>query len=166
MNGPAMGLAASVFLACAVEAVEALTIVLAVGSTRDWRSTLSGVLAAIIVLAVLALALGPALTSLPIGALRVGVGGLLLVFGLQWLRKAILRACGLKALHDEHQTFAEEAQAAMASWRKAYTEAQAALASWHKAHTEAQAALASGHAPRQALLLDRAAAVREICLRW
>src|SRR5438876_11195564 len=53
-----------------------------------------------------------------------------------------------------------EAQAALASGRKAYTEAQAALASWRKAHTEAQAAVASGHAPRQALLLDRAAAVR------
>jgi uncharacterized membrane protein len=115
VTGPELGLAASVFLACAVEAVEALTIVLAVGSTRDWRSTLSGVLVAIIVLAVLSLALGPALTSLPIGALRVGVGGLLLVFGLQWLRKAILRACGLKALHDEHETFAEQAQAARAA---------------------------------------------------
>ena len=67
----------------------------------------------------------------------------------------------LASWHKAHT----EAQAAMASWRKAYTEAQAALASWHKAHTEAQAALASGHAPRQALLLDRAAAVREICLR-
>jgi hypothetical protein len=59
-----------------------------------------------------------------------------------------------------------EAQAALASWRKAYMEVQAALASWRKAHMEAQAALASGRAPRQALLLDRAAAVREICLRW
>jgi hypothetical protein len=58
-----------------------------------------------------------------------------------------------------------EAQAALASWRKARMEAQAAVASWRKAHTEAQAAVASGRVPRQALLLDRAAAVREICLR-
>lgn len=115
MNGPELGLAASVFLACAVEAVEALTIILAVGSTRDWPSTLSGVLAGITVLAALTVVLGPALTSLPIAALRVAVGGLLLVFGLQWLRKAILRASGLKARHDEQETFAEEAGAARAA---------------------------------------------------
>jgi hypothetical protein len=59
-----------------------------------------------------------------------------------------------------------EAQAALASWHKAYMKAQAALASWRKAYMEAEAAVASGRAPRQALLLDRAAAVREICLRW
>src|SRR5471032_2626357 len=101
MNGAELGLAASVFLACAVEAVEALTIVLAVGVTRSWRSAMIGVGGACALLAVVVAALGPALTALPIDALRVVVGGLLLVFGLQWLRKAILRGSGLKALHDE-----------------------------------------------------------------
>ena len=112
MNGAEFGLALSVFLACAVEAVEALTIVLAVGFTRSWRSAFTGVGAAVVVLAVLTAALGPALTSLPINTLRLVVGGLLLVFGLQWLRKAILRASGLKALHDEGAAFEEERVAA------------------------------------------------------
>src|ERR1700733_8218521 len=101
MSGSEVGLAVSVFVACAVEAVEALTIVLAVGVTRGWRSTFIGVGAAVVALAALAAALGPALTSLPIDDLRLVIGVLLLVFGLQWLRKAILRAAGLKALHDE-----------------------------------------------------------------
>jgi uncharacterized membrane protein len=112
MSGAEIGLAVSVFLACAVEAVEALTIVLAVGTTRSWSSALSGVGAAAVALAAIVLALGPALTSLPIDALRVLVGGVLLIFGLQWLRKAILRAAGVKASHDELQTYAEEAEAA------------------------------------------------------
>src|SRR5579863_10047893 len=112
MTGTQLGLAVSVFLACAVEAVEALTIVLAVGVTRSWRSTLTGVGAALAVLAALTAALGPALTALPIDVLRVVVGALLLIFGLQWLRKAILRASGLKALHDEAAAFAEETEAA------------------------------------------------------
>jgi uncharacterized membrane protein len=115
MSGAEVGLAISVFLACAVEAVEALTIVLAVGTTRGWSSAMSGVGAATLALAAIVAALGPALTSLPIDLLRVLVGGLLLVFGLQWLRKAILRAAGLKAKHDELQTFAEEARAARAA---------------------------------------------------
>jgi uncharacterized membrane protein len=105
MSGPEFGLALSVFLACMVEAVEALTIVLAVGYTRSWRSTLTGVGAAAALLVVVTAALGPALTSVPINALRVLVGGLLLIFGLQWLRKAILRAAGLKALHDEQEAY-------------------------------------------------------------
>jgi uncharacterized membrane protein len=112
MTGIELSLAVSVFLACAVEAVEALTIVLAVGSTRSWRSAISGVLAALLALAVLIAALGPALTSLPIDVLRIVVGGLLLVFGLQWLRKAILRAAGLKSMHDELAIFEAEAAAA------------------------------------------------------
>jgi uncharacterized membrane protein len=112
MSGAELGLALSVFLACAVEAVEALTIVLAVGSTRSWRSAMSGVGAAILVLAALVAALGPALTALPIDVLRLAVGGLLLIFGLQWLRKAILRSAGLKAKHDELETYEEELQAA------------------------------------------------------
>ena len=112
MSGPQLSLAVSVFLACAVEAVEAFTIVLAVGSTRRWSSALLGVGAAGLALAVLVAALGPALTVLPIGVLRLAVGGLLLVFGLQWLRKAILRAGGVKALHDEEAIFEQEAAAA------------------------------------------------------
>jgi uncharacterized membrane protein len=112
MSGPQFSLAISVFLACAVEAVEAFTIVLAVGSTRKWSSALLGVGAATVVLGVVIAALGPALTVLPLEVLRLGVGGLLLVFGLQWLRKAILRAGGAKALHDEMATFEKDAETA------------------------------------------------------
>ncbi len=115
MSGADIGLALSVFLACTVEAVEALTIVLAVGTTRGWSSAMSGVGAATLALAVIVAALGPALTSLPIGVLRVIVGGLLLIFGLQWLRKAILRSAGLKAKHDELQIYAQETLAARAA---------------------------------------------------
>jgi uncharacterized membrane protein len=112
MSGSELGLAVSVFFACTVEAVEALTIVLAVGVTRSWRSALAGVAAALVVLAILTAALGPTLTLLPLGTLRVVVGGLLLIFGLQWLRKAILRAAGLKAIHDEAAIFQREQAAA------------------------------------------------------
>jgi uncharacterized membrane protein len=105
-------LLASVFLACAVEAVEAVTIVLAVGTTRGWRSALAGTAAAVVVLAVIVVALGPALTALPIGALRVAIGGLLLIFGLQWLSKAILRASGVKAEHDELLIYEQQSDAA------------------------------------------------------
>jgi len=112
VSGQQVGLALSVLAACAVEAVEALTIVLAVGATRSWRSALTGVGAAVGVLAVITAALGPAVTALPLNVLRVAVGGLLLVFGLQWLRKAILRASGFKARHDETAAFASEQDAA------------------------------------------------------
>ncbi|HSC04630.1 MAG TPA: hypothetical protein VLC49_14970 [Solirubrobacteraceae bacterium] len=115
MSGPQLGLAISVFLACAVEAVEALTIVLAVGVTRSWRWALAGVAAAAAALAVIVAALGPALDAVPIDALRVIVGALLLVFGLQWLRKAVLRAAGLKAQRDEVKAFAAETDAARAA---------------------------------------------------
>jgi len=91
----------AVMLATAVEMVEALTIVLAVGVTRGWRATLYGVGAALAVLAVLVAAIGPALSHLSLTPLRLVVGGLLLLFGLQWIRKAILRSGGRKALHDE-----------------------------------------------------------------
>ncbi len=114
MTGSEWALAVSVFLACAVEAVEALTIVLAVGTTRSWRSALYGVGVGVLALAVVVAALGPAVGSIPIGALRVVVGGLLLVFGLQWLRKAVLRAAGLKALHDEEAIFVRETELARA----------------------------------------------------
>ncbi len=115
MSGQALGLVVSVFLACAVEAVEALTIVLAMGTTRGWRSALSGAATALLALALVTAILGPRLTSLPIDTLRLVVGGLLLVFGLQWLRKAILRGAGLKSLHDEEETFREETASAAAA---------------------------------------------------
>jgi uncharacterized membrane protein len=105
----------AVFLGCVVEAVEALTIVLAAGTSRDWRSAISGVVSGIVLLAVVVAVLGPALTVLPLGALRVVVGGLLVIFGLQWLRKAVLRACGLRALHDEDASYALELAAANAA---------------------------------------------------
>ena len=105
----------SAFLASAVEMVEALTIVLAVGVTRDWRSSLSGLGVAVVVLAAIVAVLGPALTLIPIDSLRLVVGALLLVFGLQWLRKAILRASGYVALHDEEVAFAREAEEARAA---------------------------------------------------
>jgi uncharacterized membrane protein len=88
--------------------VEALTIVLAVGVSRQWRSTLIGVVVALLALAAVVAALGPALTLVPIDALRVVVGTLLLIFGLQWLRKAILRASGHIALHDEQAIYERE----------------------------------------------------------
>jgi len=97
----------AVFLACAVEAVEATTIVLAAGTARDWRSAGIGTAAALATLAVIVAILGPAVSDIPLRGLRVVVGALLLVFGLQWLRKAILRASGHKALHDEDKLFAE-----------------------------------------------------------
>jgi uncharacterized membrane protein len=115
MSTSAILIVLGAFLASAVEMVEALTIVLGVGVVRGWRSTLIGVAAAGLVLAVLVAALGPALSHIPIETLRFVVGALLLAFGLQWLRKAILRSSGYKALHDEDETFREErAQAAAA----------------------------------------------------
>jgi uncharacterized membrane protein len=96
----------AVFLGCLVEAVEALTIVLAAGRARDWPSALAGVLAGLLCLAASVAILGPALSALPLDGLRLFVGGLLLIFGLQWLRKAILRASGHKALHDEAVAYA------------------------------------------------------------
>src|SRR5436189_3521275 len=98
----------AVFVASAVEGVEAVTIVLAAGLTRGWRSALTGAGAALFVLTAIVAALGPALTALPFDTLRLVVGGLLLVFGLQWLRKAILRASGYVPLHDEAAAYAAE----------------------------------------------------------
>jgi uncharacterized membrane protein len=95
----------AVALATAVEMVEALTIVLAVGVTRGWRSTLAGVGVALAALGIVVVAVGPAVSRLPLTPLRLVVGGLLLIFGLQWMRKAILRSSGYKALHDEDAIF-------------------------------------------------------------
>ena len=107
MGASAAALFIAVFLACVVEAVEATTIVLAAGTARDWRSAGVGTATALAVLAVLVAVLGPAVSEIPLRGLRVVVGALLLVFGLQWLRKAILRASGHKALHDEDKLYAE-----------------------------------------------------------
>jgi uncharacterized membrane protein len=94
-------LVGAVFLASTVEMVEALTIVLAVGHVRGWRSALQGVGVALLALAALVGAFGPALVHVPLSALRLVVGSILLIFGMQWLRKAILRSSGHKAKHDE-----------------------------------------------------------------
>lgn len=107
----------TVFLACAVEAVEATTIVLAAGTARDWRSTLQGLGVALLCLAGIIVVVGPAISLIPINALRLFVGLLSLAFGLSWLRKAVLRASGRKALHDEDAIY--RAQLAEASAAKA-----------------------------------------------
>lgn len=112
----AFGLISAVFVAAAVEVVEAFTIVLAMGITRGWRSALTGTLAAILTLAVIAAVLGVALRDFVNPALlQLLVGTLLLVFGLQWVRKAVLRSAGLKALHDETEIFAGELAEARAA---------------------------------------------------
>ena len=102
-------LALTAFLASGVEMVEALTIVLAVGLTRGWRTSLTGTVAALAALAVVVAVAGPSLVKyVPLAALQVFVGALLLIFGLQWLRKAILRAAGRKEKHDEDAAFQQE----------------------------------------------------------
>lgn len=97
----------TVFLASAVEMVEALTIVVAVGTTKGWRSALEGVGVALLALAALVALFGPTLSHIPLSGLRILVGTVLLIFGLQWWRKAILRTVGLKAKHDEDAIYAE-----------------------------------------------------------
>lgn len=118
----------SVFLASIVEGIEALTIILAIGTTRGWRSTWYGIVAASIVLAIFIAILGPALQFIPINALRLVVGGLLLIFGLQWLRKAILRASGFKSLHDESAIFEK---AAKESKKVIHTQKKAMITDWY-----------------------------------
>src|SRR4051812_45623767 len=107
------GLLTAVGLASFVEFVEALTIVLAMGMTRSWKSALVGTGVALVALAGFTAVAGYALVNwLPRSALQLGIGTLLLIFGLQWLRKAILRSSGLKAMHDEEEEFREQAEAA------------------------------------------------------
>lgn len=116
MDAATWGLVIAAFVACFVEMVEATTIVMAMGFTRSWRSALIGTGAAIVALAVVTLVLGYALTTfLPESALQLAIGGLLLIFGLQWLRKAILRASGRKAVHDEDAIYRKEVEAAKAA---------------------------------------------------
>jgi uncharacterized membrane protein len=123
----ALPLILTVFVACAVEATEALTIVLAAGLTREWRSAFQGMAAALVVLAVVTAVLGPALTVIPLAALRLVVGALLAIFGIQWLRKAILRATGYKSLHDEASAYLREVAAAKA----AATESRRGVRDWY-----------------------------------
>ncbi|HUR05280.1 MAG TPA: hypothetical protein VM347_22230 [Nonomuraea sp.] len=113
MDAAAWGLGTAVLLASIVEMVEALTIVMAMGMTRSWRSTFAGVGAALVALTAFTAVAGYALaTWLPEAALQLAIGGVLLIFGLQWLRKAILRSSGRKVMHDEGQIFADEVAAA------------------------------------------------------
>ncbi len=123
----ALPLILTVFVACVVEAVEALTIVLAAGITREWKSTFQGMGVALVVLAVITAALGPAVGYLPLTALRLVVGALLAVFGLQWLRKGVLRATGYKALHDEASAYLREVAAA----REAAVEKKRGVNDWY-----------------------------------
>ncbi len=125
MNAGALFLA--VFLASAVEAVEATTIVLAAGTARDWRSAGYGAVAAIALLAVIVAALGPALTRIPTAPLRLVIGALLLVFGVQWLRKAVLRAGGVRAPHDEDEIF----RARLATARQAASHRVGTVPDWY-----------------------------------
>jgi uncharacterized membrane protein len=99
------------FLASLVEFAEALTVILAVGSVRGWRGALTGAAVALAVLLALVLLLGSALTQIPLDAIQLFVGALLLLFGLRWLRKAILRSAGVIPLHDEAAAFAKETAA-------------------------------------------------------
>ncbi len=103
------------FLASLVEFVEALTIVLAVGVTRGWRSAIAGAVSGTIVLAALVVMFGPSLRFIQIRTLQLFVGLLLLLFGMRWLRKAILRASGVLGLHDEANIFARQTQVLRAS---------------------------------------------------
>jgi uncharacterized membrane protein len=115
----ALPLILTVFVACVVEAIEALTIVLATGITREWKSTFQGMGVALVVLAVITAAVGPAISYLSLTGLRLVIGALLAIFGLQWLRKAVLRATGYKALHDEANAYLREVAAAETAAKQA-----------------------------------------------
>lgn len=103
------------FLASTVEFVEALTIVMAVGSVRGWRYALSGAAGGAIVLAGIIALFGPSLTAVPLDVLQLAIGTLLLLFGMRWLRKAALRAAGVIPLHDEGVIYDREAAALLSS---------------------------------------------------
>lgn len=111
MTSAAIAAVTAAFLASLVEVTEAYTIVLAVGLSRGWRAALFGLAAALVSLALIVLALGPVLDRVPLSALQLPIGLLVLVFGAGWLRKAVLRTAGIIALHDEEKIFAEEMRA-------------------------------------------------------
>jgi Ca2+/H+ antiporter, TMEM165/GDT1 family len=115
---------ASAFLASLVEVVEAFTIVLAVGTLRSWRSAAMGTIVALIVLALTVAIFGPLLEFIPIHALQLSIGVLLLLFGMGWLRKAILRLAGVIPLHDEDLIFAKESKLLEDEIRKKQTSQQ------------------------------------------
>jgi uncharacterized membrane protein len=108
---PLVSTISAAFLGSFVEVVEAFTIVLAVGLTRGWRPALTGAILALAVLAALVLAFGPLLALVPITTLQFAVGVLLILFGMRWLRKAILRSVGIVPLHDEEAAFSKETAA-------------------------------------------------------
>ena len=121
----AMPAVSAAFIGSFVEVVEAFTIVLAVGTVRGWRPALQGTFAGLAVLAAMVVLLGPLFSLIPLHTLQLTVGVLLLLFGMRWLRKAILRSAGIIGLHDEDKAFDEEAavlknqiatQAAAADW--------------------------------------------------
>ena len=102
---PAVGAA---FLASLVEVVEAFTIVFAAGTLRGWRAAIAGTATGLAVLALIVIALGPLLDLVPLDLVRLVIGVLLLLFGMGWLRKAVLRAAGVIPVHDEHAAFSAE----------------------------------------------------------
>ncbi|HEX4331690.1 MAG TPA: hypothetical protein VH040_06110 [Usitatibacter sp.] len=127
--GPVM---AAAFLASAVEAVEAATVVLAASVERGWRPSLAGALMALVALAVIAALFGTALAAIPLTMLQVVAGTLLLLFGVRWLRKAMLRSAGVIALRDEEALYARERKALVGSpgaWHRRW-DAMAALVSF------------------------------------
>src|SRR5947208_1094973 len=127
------------FLASLVEVVEAFTIVLAVATLRGWRPALLGTTAALALLAGVVLLLGPLLSRIPITALQLAIGVLLLLFGMGWLRKASLRAAGIIALHDEEAIFAAQFGALDAAARR-----QQARLDWVAGMTAFKAVLLEG----------------------
>ena len=121
MDGTTLALVGAVFVASLVEFVEAFTIVLAMGVTRGWKSAIAGTIAALIVLVGFTAVLGLAITTwVSESLLQLVIGALLLIFGLQWLRKAVLRSSGYKALHDEDEEYAEQTEAARQAARTTY----------------------------------------------
>ena len=118
MEAATWGVVIATFVACFVEMVEAATIVMAMGFTRGWRSAIAGMLAALVALAIFTVIAGYALSTwLPESSLQLVIGTLLLIFGLQWLRKAVLRSSGRKSMHDEDEIYREEVEAAQAAER-------------------------------------------------
>jgi Ca2+/H+ antiporter, TMEM165/GDT1 family len=134
-----ISIAGASFAASLVEAVEALTIVLAVGLARGWRPALAGAAAGLVMLALIVALLGPLIGAVPIRALQGVVGALLLMFGLRWLRKAILRAIGIVALHDEDAAFERETRELTEAGRR-----QAQGLDWIAAVTAFKAVLVEG----------------------